>query len=89
MLYPALAERLGKYDKKKISEAPLNMFCPVNEVDNKLTVLSAEAQDTCENRYPAQDTKLHLVVRFQFWRLKEFRVHFHGHYSQVHTEPEG
>ena len=33
------------------------------------------------------DTKLHLMVRLQFWRSGEYRVPLHCHYFQAHSDP--
>ena len=32
------------------------------------------------------DTKLHLIIRLQFWQSCEYGVRFHCHYSQVYFE---
>ena len=37
--------------------------------------------------YLEYETKLHLMVKFQFKRSTEFRVLIHCHYYQVHTDP--
>ena len=34
------------------------------------------------------NTKLHLMVRFQFWKSGEFEVLLHYHYSQVYSDWE-
>ena len=35
---------------------------------------------------PGYDTKLHLVVRLQFWKSVEYRIPLQQHYSLVHSE---
>ena len=37
---------------------------------------------------PEYNTKMHLMVRHQFWRSEECGVSLHCHYSQVHSDPE-
>ena len=36
-------------------------------------------------RCPGYDTKLHLIVRLQFWRSGKCGEPFHCHYSQFHA----
>ena len=43
---------------------------------------------TQKKRCPGYDTKLHLVVRFQFWWYKFCEVLLHCHYSQENSDPE-
>ena len=38
---------------------------------------------------PGYDTKLHLMVRLQFWRSKECGVFCHCHYFTVHSDTGG
>ena len=40
-----------------------------------------------QKEYSRYDTKLHLMVRLQFWRSRMYGVPLHCYYSQVHSDP--
>ena len=48
--------------------------------------ISAEGQYSSPNESPKDDNKLHLMMRFQFVKFWECRVHHHWHYSQVNLD---
>ena len=40
------------------------------------------------NKFPGCHTKLHLIIRLQFWSFEESGVPIHCHYSQTHYGPD-
>ena len=47
-----------------------------------------EVRHTPKNRLPGHNTKLHLVVRLQFWSSEQREVPIYCHHSQVHSDPK-
>ena len=41
-----------------------------------------------EKECPGYDTKLHLILKLQFWRSRECGVALHCYYSKVHSDPD-
>ena len=52
-----------------------------------LTVFHAEGLFQ-KKGFHEYDSKLHLMIRFEFWKSCEHGVPFHCHYSQVHSDLE-
>ena len=44
--------------------------------------------DNPRKRIPGYGTKLHLLVRLQFSRFEERKIHLHCHFSRVHSDLE-
>ena len=49
--------------------------------------ISTEGYDPL-NECPGYETKLHLMMRLQFWSFGGWGVLLHCHNSQVHSDPE-